>query len=326
MLLNLLKKQFSNEKIVAKGRDVYFYSKNRIESKKKTELYLTKSKINYSSVFKKSKSSSLDVLSVGNEDIIFKPIIAKGAGGIKFEKELELDLKNYFAGAEYSDLLHPDVIQELEKVIKIKPGNWTVKAEGSKNQKRTLTFNGQNKILITNSSGNTLTDLTLLKNNTPVYLSLKKSPTYYTLSASIYKYFLEPKTKKQINEFFGFDGNKMGGFGADYLVDTKDPNYNTVSKNLSDVLSQAVGNSVVLVHKKQDNDVLVSNIGASNSVSVTGLSKDSYLYPETGVRKYANIKFNARINNHNYLVNFQFRGTTATDVGPKYLRILLERL
>jgi hypothetical protein len=56
------------------------------------------------------------------------------------------------------------------------------------------------------------------------------------------------------------------------------------------------------------------------------LSDDSYVYPEKGVRKYANIKVKARINGHDYIVNFQFRGTTAADVGPKYLRILLERL
>lgn len=326
MLVKLLKKQFPTEKILEKGKDIIVYSKNRIETKKETEKFLAKNKIAFQNVFKVSKSSSLEVISVDKQDIIFKPIIAKGAGGVAFEKELKIDLENFFKGAEYQDLLHPDVIKELENVLALTPdSNWNVKLEGSKNQRREFVFNGTSAS-ITNSSGQTLTDLTLNKNGKNTYLSIKKSPTYYTLSASVLKYFLNPQTKKSINEYFGFDGNKMGGFGKEYAVETKRPNYSTISRNLSEVLSQAVGNNVVLVHKKQTNDVLVSKIGSTNNVIVSNISDNSYAYPEENVRKYANIKFSAKINGHNYEVNFQFRGTTAVDKGPKYLRILLERL
>lgn len=325
MLVKLLKKQFPTEKLLEKGKDIILYSKNRIETKKETEKFLARNGIVFQNVFKASKSSSLEVLSVDKQDIIFKPIIAKGAGGVAFEKELEKDLENFFKGAEYQDLLHPDVIKELENVLSLKPdSNWIVKPEGSKNQRREFVFNGTS-VSITNSSGQTLTDITLMKNGKSTYLSIKKSPTYYTLSASVLKYFLNPQTKKNINEYFGFDGNKMSGFGEEYAVETRKPNYSTISRNLSDVLSQAIGNNVVLVHKKQTNDVLVTKIGSTNNVAVSNLSERSYLYPEENVRKYANIKFSAKINGHNYEVNFQFRGTTAIDKGPKYLRILLER-
>lgn len=310
-----------------KGKDIIVKTKDRNATKAKIEQQFKKKKIIFKSVFKKAKSSSLDVLEVpGGGDIIFKPIIQKGAGGVKFEAELMLDIKNYLNGAEYNKLKHPDVLKEMEKVLKFnRKTKYEVVSEGAKNQKRQLVFTGS-KILISNSTGKTLTDLTLKKDSKLMYLSLKMSATYYTLSAGIVKYFAEGRTKIAINTYFGFNGQKIGGFGKQFACVTKKPNYNQVKSNLEAILAQAVGTEVILIHKKKDNDVMVSEVGRTNKVSVSNLGDESYVYPEKGVRKYANIKVKAKINGHDYIVNFQFRGTTAADVGPKYLRILLERL
>ncbi len=324
---SLLKKADASASITKKRNDFIVKSRDRIKTKMSVEKLFKKEKIQFESVFKKSKSSSLDVLSVTNiGDVIFKPIIQKGAGGVKFEKELENDLVNFFNGAEDNEIRHSDTINEMCRVLKIDPSDpWEVIPEGSKNQKRELRFDGR-KVLISNSTGVTLTDLTLKKQNKKMYLSLKMSQSYYTLSASIFKYFLDKRLQVRMNEFFGFDGVKMGGFGKEYQCKTKKPNYTQVSANLTDVLSQALGEQVVIIHKKKEDDVLVKKVGTKNDVSISGLSADSYVYPEAGVRKYANIKFNAEINRKNYKVNFQFRGTTSVDKGPKYLRILLERI
>ena len=69
---------------------------------------------------------------------------------------------------------------------------------------------------------------------------------------------MEGGTKIKINEYFGFSGQKIGGFGKQFACVTKKPNYNNVSKNLENLLSQAVGTEVILIHKKKDNDVMVS--------------------------------------------------------------------
>ena len=223
---------------------------------------------------------------------------------------------------------HQDVINALIKEIKLTPtNNLSAINEGSKNQKRALTFDGT-KIEIANSTGKTLTDVTInCKVGPPsLYLSLKMSATYYTLSASIGAYFADKTTKVAINTFFGFSGAWMGGFGKEYKCVTPKADYTKVAKNLASVLSQAVGKEVILVHKKTTNDVSVKKIGSSNKISVSSVNQQSYSYPIFGVRKYANIKFDASINGVSYKVNFQFRGTTAADVGPKYLRILLERI
>lgn len=326
-ILKEIKSVEPNALIVQSGKDIIVKSKDREKLKGDVEKRFKKEKILYKSIFKKSKSSSLDVLEIiGGGDIIFKPVIQKGAGGVKFEKELAIDIENYLNGVEYNKLKHQDVIKEMEKVLGFnRRTKYEVVSEGSKNQRRQLTFNGI-RVDISNSTGKTLTDLTLKKDNKLMYLSLKMSPTYYTLSAGIVKYFMEGGIKIKMNEYFGFNGQRMGGFGKKFACVTKKPNYEIVKNNLEDLLSQAVGTDVILIHKKTNNDVMVSEVKRSNKVRITNLTDASYVYPEKGVRKYANIKVNARINNHDYIINFQFRGTTAADVGPKYIRILLARL
>lgn len=326
-LLQIVKSGLPGANVAQKAKDIIVKSKDREATKATLEKHLKSKKVLFESVFKKSKSSSIDVLSVaGIGDIIFKPIIQKGAGGLSFEKELDIDLRNYFAGADSNDLKHKDVIKQLESTIGInQQSKMSVLHEGSKNQKRTLSFNS-NKITISNSSGETLTDITIADSlNKKTYLSLKMSNSYYILSASIGSYFSNKDTQVSICKYFGFNGQYMSGFGDQFTCITGEPNYIKAKSNLENLLEQSYGNKVVVIHKKRENDVKVSKVGSKSTVSIAALSAESYVYPEAGKRKYANIKTTATINGIAYKVNFQFRGTTAADVGPKYLRILLER-
>lgn len=327
-IISFIKKSLAQDTITTDKRDVIVKSKDRQKAKTTLEKALKSKNIKFKSVFKKSKSSSLDVLEITGYvgDIIFKPIIQKGAGGVGFEKELKLDLENYFNGANKKDLRHGDAIAEMEKVLKISPrSGYKVIHEGSKNQKRLLTYS-PGKLSVSNSTGATLTDLTLEKAGKKVYLSLKMSKSYYILSASIFNYFLDKKLNSSLCDYLGLDGAMMGGFGKEYYCVTKKPNYSRVRTNIEKFLSIAYGSNVIIVHKKMTNNVMVSDIKTSAAVKISDLDAESYIYPEVGKRKYAAIKFNADINKHKYIVNFQFRGTTATDTGPKYLRILMERL
>lgn len=334
--MNIVTKEITKadptSQIQKKGKDIIVKSKDRNSTKLKVEKQFKKSGIIFKSVFKKGKSQTIDVLEVpGAGDIIFKPLTRRGAGGVAFEKELEKDIKDYLNGVEYNKLKHPDVLKEMEKILGFnRRTKYEVVPEGSKNQKRQMSFT--NTLQISNSNGQTLTDLTLKKDKKLMYLSLKTSPTYYILNAGIGKYFMEGKIKIKINEYFGFNGQKMGGFGKQFACVTKKPNYEKVKSNLEDLISQAIGTDVIIIHKKIANDVLINEIGRTKvRVSITSLNDASYSYPEkksetSRGRKYANIKFNATINRHAYIVNMQFRGTTATDIGPKYIRVLLERL
>lgn len=332
-ILNIIKSVDRTIQTQNKGKDIIVKSKDRNSTKLLIEKQFKKNGVLFKSVSKRGKSQSIDVLEiVGAGDIIFKPLTRRGAGGVAFEKELETDIKNYLNGAEYNQLKHPDVLKEMESVLGFnRKTKYEIIPEGSKNKKRPIAFNAD-KLHITRSNGETLTDLTLKKDNKIMYLSLKMSPTYYILNSGIGHYFMEGRVKIKINEYFGFEGQKMGGFGRKFACVTKKPNYEKVKNNLEDVIAQAIGTDVIVIHKKMTNDVLVSQIGKSKvKVKILNLNKESYVYPEkksatSRGRKHANIKFNANINRHDYIVNMQFRGTTPLDIGPKYIRILLERL
>lgn len=316
-----------------KGKDITVKSKDRANAKKSIEAHFKKHGVIFKSIFKKSKSSSIDVLEVqGLGDIIFKPIIQKGAGGLKFEDELKLDLINYYQGADIKQLTHADVVKQLENVIGINPNNMLIPDKrGSKNQSRALTFTG-NKVRINNTSGNYITDITLMDpKKTGVaadlyHMSLKTSETFYILNAGIGKYFSDRNTQTDMCEFFGFNGQKMSGFGEEYACITQPASYSKVKTNLQELLSEAYGHDMVLVHKKREGDVVVKKVKTAPNVSITDLNDESYRYPEPNVRKYANISVKATIGSIRYKVDFQFRGTTAADKGPRYIRILLKRL
>ena len=330
VLKSLIEKQFKNDAVVSvKKNDIYVKSNNRENTKKEVEKFLVSKKIDFKIIKKTSKSETLGVLSVSEfkTDIVFKPIIAKGQGGIAFEYEIEKDLNNFFAGADMEDITHPDIINELQKKLDINQNmKFRATREGSKNQKREVKFSGS-RLDISKSDGKTLTDVTIQKDGRNLYfLSLKMSKTYYVLNAALEKYFLDKSTQVSINEFFGFDGSKMAGFGKGYECQTEPANYTTVSKNLADVLEQAVGINVVFVHKKTTGDVLVKEIGGSNQVTVNSLNESSYSYPVLGKRKGGSIKVSANINGEKYKIDFQFRGSSKTDTGARYLRVLLERL
>jgi len=312
------------------GLDIRVVSTNRVEAKKNLETALKKQKIPFKSVFKRSKSSSMDILDLGGGvEIVFKPLTRRGMKGLEFEDELAEDLKKYFNGVEDDKaFLHPDVIKAIKKELKLTPRSpYEIDSKGRMNQKRKLIFDGR-KVVITNSTGATLTDLTLTNGRKTIYLSLKTSKTYYVTSSSIYQHFLDKSTQVKVNEFFGFDGAKMSGFGKEYACVTAEPNFSKVKNNLAELLSNAIGTGLVLLHKKRTNDVMIAEVPPSSpvKVSITGLSEDSYTYPILGKRKGSNIKVKATVDGHSYIVNFQFRGTTAADTGPRYLRILMERL
>jgi hypothetical protein len=316
-----------------KGKDIIVKSKDRDTAKKVVEANFKKNAVLFKSVFKKSKSGSIDVLEVINMgDVIFKPIIQKGAGGLKFEDELKLDLVNYFSGVDIKALKHDDVVKKLENTLSLKPADKLIPDKrGGKNQSRALQFVG-GSINVNNTSGNYITDITLMdpkKTGSAAdkyHLSLKMSETFYILNAAIGKYFADKNTQTQICEFFGFNGQRMGGFGEEYACITNPISMAKVKTNLQELLREAYGYDMVLVHKKREGDVLVKEIKTSPTVTITDLDDASYRYPDPGVRKYANISFNASVNGTRYKVDFQFRGTTAADRGPRYLRILMKRL
>jgi hypothetical protein len=299
---------------------------NRTVLQENLEKYFNSKRI----IFKRRKKPTEIEVKGSDQVLIFKPLKAKGVGGLKFEDQLKNDLNEWFAGAELNELKHKDTIELLVKTIKLKQDSgYKAEKVGTANTKRPPSIAG-GRLTVTNNGKGNVSDLNILGRNKQVlyYMSLKFSPSFYIYNATVIDYFknTNPNVRKMINEFFGFDGLRMAqAFGKEYSANTVKPNYAAVTRRLVDVIKQALGPDIVLVTKIKDGLNYINDIkGFGHKISASGLNTNSYGYAEKGVRKYNFIKFDANINGHPYEVNFQFRGTTATDTGPRYLRINLK--
>jgi hypothetical protein len=251
----------------------------------------------------------------------------KGSGGFMFEDQIASDLNLYFADQGFSAMKHPDTVKEIVSELRLPQDELYQAKRNTGFKKRNMSFDPRAGLVVSNNTGQTIADVVIYKKGTPLhYLSLKVSDTFYAINAKVGNYFREDGSKKQINEYFGFDGRRMGAFGDEYVVETDPISYSKVDNNLRSILTQAYGKGLVVVHKKRANDNYVSDIKNFPSVSIQTLDQNSYSYPITGVRRYANIKVDASIDSVRYQVNFQFRGTVAGSNSPEYLRVLLKRL
>ena len=327
MLEQQLKKLnfYKAAKFEVKGKQLFVRSSDRTTLQEKTEEYFKKNKILYKP---RKKATELDVTG-SNQVLVFKPLFAKGAGGVKFEHQIVSDLNAWFKGAEYSDLIHPDTIEQLVKTIKLKQDSrYEAKGVGAANTRRPPTFTA-NKATVTNNIKGKVSDVDILSGNRVLHhLSLKFSKSFYIYNATVINYFksAQPATRTMINEFFGFDGFLMGqAFGKDFRATTKAPNYSAILRRFKDLLNQCLGPDIVLVLKIANGNNHIDKVkGLNHKITLSGLNKDSYGYAMKGVRKYNFIRFQAIVNGHRYEIDFQFRGTTAVDTGPRYLRILFK--
>lgn len=335
LLINEIKKVTSAKQIKedkkAKSTDIIVYmetTKDRNIAYDKYIDFLKKQKTKYTE--KSSSKSSLGVINInGYEgDIIFKPLVRKGSGGEAFETELVDDLNAYFGGETLSKLRHADTIQAILKETKLRMSKGLeAKGLGKQNVKRTPDFSNGN-FIVTNNGPGVPVDVKILKGSSTLYnASLKFTEAFYIYQGAVNKFFEEDRTKKSINEFFGFDGTEMGNFGKQYFVRTKPRDLAKVKSNLASIIKQGLGDTMLLVNKVRQGRNYVHFVkGKNHSVSITDINENSYIYPIKGKRKYAAIKVKGKVNGDMYKIEFQFRGTTATDTGPRYMRVNLKHV
>jgi hypothetical protein len=327
MLLQNLKKLpvFKDSKFEEAATKILIRCKDRSITQNLFEQYLKKSKYKYKIL---PKATEMEVTGI-KQKLIFKPLKAKGVGGLNFEKQFVDDFKDWFNGYDYEELKHGDTLKEVIKVMKWKQSSKNLCEQvGTANTKRPPEISS-NKLIVTNNDTGKVADVKFTINNQTIYASLKFSEAFYIYNATVIDYFksTNPKIRKMINEFFGFDGDKMAkGFGKEYQANTvKKPDYAAISTRLADLINQALGPDVLLVNKVSQDKNFVNYIkGMGHKVTLENLNESCYLYAEKDVRKYCAIKVNAIVNGHKYKIEFQFRGTTAVDVGPRYLRINLK--
>ena len=333
LLINEIKKitRSKEVKIDKKARsvDLIFYQENTKERNRAFDDYikfLKKEKTKHT--VKKSSKSSLGVLNIlgYDGDIIFKPLVRKGSGGEAFEEQLVDDLNAHFGGETLDKLQHGDTITAIKKEVKLRVSKGLfAKGEGRRNVRRTPACeNG--KFTVMNNAAGVPVDVKILKNGSTLYnISVKFTEAFYIYQGTVNEFFMNDGTKKSINEYFGFDGAQMGGFGPEYFVRTSKRNDTKVKNNLASLIKQGLGDTMLLVNKVSKGRNYVHFVrGKNHRVSISELSDNSYIYPIKGQRKYAAVKVMGLVNGDKYKIEYQFRGTTPSDRGPRYLRINLK--
>ena len=313
-----------------KSVDIIVYmqtTKDRNAAYDKLLMHFKRKKVKY--MEKESSKSSLGILNVDgyDGDIIFKPLTRKGSGGEAFEEQLVEDLNAYFGGETLDKLQHGDTIEKIKKVTKLRLSKGLLaEGLGKKNVRRPPAFNGE-KFTVQNNGPGVPVDVKISRSGTVLYnASLKFTSAFYIYQGTVDSFFKTPGTMKKINEFFGFDGTQMGkGFGKEYFVVTDPRKPGKVKSNLASIIAQGLGDTMLLVNKVSKGRNYVHFVrGKRHRVTIGNINDDVYTYPIKGQRKYANIKVDANINGDPYQVEFQFRGTTPTDTGPRYLRVNLK--
>lgn len=129
-------------------------------------------------------------------------ILASGGNkGNKFETVVANDLQKFIEGGK--DFTYQSLIEKMIKEFKLTPTNFKIQEEGSRNQKRPLVFTPEGPVLGTpiksdkqaQSVAETLTDITLIVNNKPIYISLKFGSTLTFFNPGVKKIFTEEDIK-----------------------------------------------------------------------------------------------------------------------------------
>ena len=163
MLEQQLKKLdfYKGAKFEVKGKQLLVRSSDRTALQEKTEKYFNRSKIQFKP---RKKATELDVIGA-SQVLIFKPMAAKGAGGLKFEDQIVNDLNNWLKGADYDELKHPDTIEQLVKTIRLKQDStYYAKGVGSENTRRPPTFT-KTKATVTNNVKGKVSDVNIYNRN-----------------------------------------------------------------------------------------------------------------------------------------------------------------
>lgn len=187
--------------------------------------------------------------------------------GLAFERELEADLTLYntegITEENKSKFKYPGIIIEISKEIGIKPGNFTVKPEGGKNQSRPLKFEGGNPVVgfSAGSAAATLTDLTVIKGDTSYYLSAKFGSTLTFFNSGVTKIFPTDEIKageitnsdgKALLETFGIDNKTFcrvfNEYGKTNFSQESGPSPQYSQPKIKGLVKSGIGEGYYMVH------------------------------------------------------------------------------
>lgn len=256
----------------------------------------------------------------------------KKAGGGKAGKEFEEHIARELGKIKFGGSSCPyvkGIEQECSKLgYDLTFDDYDIDVEGHKNQKRSMVFeNGSIKTNPSGDIGRTVSDITLsFQDGSKIPISLKYTSQYFLVNMSLRKYLHDKEPTKdvpernQIIKYFGFNPKE---FLTPYNLHSTDDSIITdveAKVNWENVIKESIGYGYLYVVGGGKNDI-TTYLSKDNSVKVDEILQRTYAV--AGVRKYSKIKLLVTIGNKQYKLDCQFRGTTADEVLPYYLRIMV---
>lgn len=255
-----------------------------------------------------------------------------GAKGISFEHNLARDIEEWGKGGSVK---YKGIVSQLSDILKsqykidLKKDDYEVIIDGGKNQKRKPEWNKSKGMTFTPSGniGKIVTDLTVKSGNKKAFLSLKFGSQFYIINASIRPYLhtnklnVDVKERNDIIKYFGFNPKKFLNAYNIMSNDDSQQSSGITKKVWANILKEVIGKGYIYVVGGGRRDIVIDS---HSEPKITVNSIGEVLYALEGKRKYSKISISATIDGRKYNMDCQFRGTTATDVLPYYLRVLVK--
>jgi hypothetical protein len=243
--------------------------------------------------------------------------------GNLFEGELADDLRTWIAEGLDGEFMYPQFIDDFAEKELTGAKNIEVQDMGALNQPRPIVFKGK-KIYIGSDNfdvGPTVTDVTVVADGKPYYLSLKMGGTVTFFNAGVRKLFpdssfkngeVETKEGKALLDMLAIDHDRFIKIFTEYVKPAKktkaekdvvDVTNKIDKKVLHDFIKSGVGAGYWLIHKVKKH-VYVENISTTKLASMTKPQSVKIHYPKGGGAKRIDIvietpKFQLKFNIRN---------------------------
>ena len=213
----------------------------------------------------RSRSFNAFIFKVDGREVNFN--LAGGATankGVAFEEQIVNDLNNY--KKEINEFTHQKLVEEIIKEFDLKVDNFSVKAVGGMNQKRSLVFTPNGPIISTpngQSIAQTLADLIIVRDTDTIYLSLKYNETLTFFNAGTKSIFSDAEVASgkitnpdgvALLEMLGIDNELFCRVFNEYSEDGEGTNFKSEHKNevpdqekLNNLMLSGIGSGYYMV-------------------------------------------------------------------------------
>jgi hypothetical protein len=228
--------------------------------------------------------------------------------GFAFEGEVTKDIETYIEEGETSEnFKYPDFMKELHKDVLSKHENIQVSLEGGANTRRPLEFTDIGALIGGRelNIGNKVTDVTVLGDGKPYYLSLKFGGTVTFFNAGVGRIFtadqfengkITNKDAKRILDIFGIDEKQFIEIFTKYKKGAKKSTKQRVNatrktnmRALLQLLVTGIGHGYYMVHRK-GKKVEFYEMSKRRMMDSAKVKSVTILYPKPGSAKRLDIE------------------------------------